>query len=315
MKYSHKPVMVSQVIRAMKIHSGDTVVDGTAGEGGHAEKIAGVLGGSGVLVLIDRDKEMLSVAEERLSGVKTRLISGSGSYAYIKPFLRENCIDRVSSVLLDLGFSKRHIEKSGRGMSFLKNELLDMRYDPHSGEPAYRWINRADKKELLRVIKRFGQERNSKRVAEEIVRKRKEKPIMYTRELAEIAALAAECRKNIHPATKTFQAIRIYINDELGELRRGMKACCDVIKKGGRLVLLTYHSLEAKVVKGIFSELSGKCGCPENFPLCRCGADRKRPLIKEVKVSGKSPTATEISENPSARSAKMRVFEILKEKV
>lgn len=303
----HKPVMLSAVINALSPESGDIIVDGTIGEAGHSEQIVKKIGDKGYLIGLDKDPVCAKIAERRLkdSGPKIDIICTS--YVNIIDVLKERGINSVNGVLLDLGFSKRHIDGSGKGFSFNREEPLDMRYNTASGVPAYDWINNAQEKDIEAVLRCYGQESQSRRIAMSIIRYRERKTIKSSKELAKIVAGTKKGRARIHPATKTFQAIRIFINNELDELKIGLENALQVLISRGVLAVLTYHSLEDKIVKSIMRKFSGECSCPSNFPVCVCKADKIKPRIKLLKSSGSAPDEFEVENNPSARSAHLRV--------
>jgi 16S rRNA (cytosine1402-N4)-methyltransferase len=299
--------MVEEVIEVLNLSPGSIVVDGTIGEGGHAVSIAQRVNPGGLLIGIDKDKGCLEAAEERLTstGVNFRLFQNS--YAGIADVIKKLAVKYVDGVILDLGFSLRQIEASHRGFSFSKDEILDMRYDKQRGLPAHKWLDSVSSSEIEEVLKKYGQEFEYRRIAQAIIRHRKKEKIRTSMQLATLITRAKSKRtKRVHPATKTFQAIRIYINDELNELEKGLKNCLEVIKKDGRFAVLTYHSLEDRIVKNFFKKFSGKCSCPSDFPVCRCSAEKIRPRIEVLKSSGIRPSEDEIRDNPSARSAHLR---------
>jgi 16S rRNA (cytosine1402-N4)-methyltransferase len=301
--------MVQEVIAYLNLKPGCTIVDGTVGEGGHAVIIARKIK-RGFLIGIDKDRANLETAKKRITDAGVRVKLFHGSYADIKKFLKEAKMKYADGVLLDLGFSMRQIKEGGRGFSFSKDETLDMRYDRDSGIPAYMWLNRAQPGEIEDALRNYGQEPEYRRVARAIVRSRQERRIMTSVRLSSIVS-EAKLKKHgkIHPATKTFQAVRIFINNELGELGKGLKNSLDVIKQGGRLAVLTYHSLEDRIVKDFFRLHSGACVCPDDFPVCRCSAEYIKPRVRVLKAL--RPADKEIKANPPARSAHLRACEVL----
>ncbi|MGM0440830.1 MAG: 16S rRNA (cytosine(1402)-N(4))-methyltransferase RsmH [Elusimicrobiota bacterium] len=320
--YYHKPVLAKEVIKVLCNDAADIIVDGTVGEGGHSELILKRLTPGGLLIGIDRDSEMLKVAEKRLSDIQKEKASFklfNGSYENLDKILGKLNIDCVDGILLDLGFSQRQIATKKRGFSFKSNEKLDMRYNTNFGMPVHGWINKAPAGEIEKVLKNYGQEYESKRIAKKIQEYRKNKKIMTARELQSIVSKAKRSTpKGRNPATKTFQALRIFINNELNILKESLPKCLKLLSCSasdghkGRLAVLTYHSLEDRIVKSIFRKFSGKCECPPDFPVCRCGADTITPRIKILKESGLQPTEREVNKNRSARSAHLRACEIVK---
>jgi 16S rRNA (cytosine1402-N4)-methyltransferase len=305
--------MADEVIEFLQPVSGDVIVDGTVGEGGHSLKLAEKITPKGLLIIIDRDKDNLEIARKRLSDIKTNFKPFVGSYSGIKDILEGLSVNEVDGVLLDLGFSMRHIFDSKKGFSFSREEILDMRYDTSTGIPAYQWLNTAGVSEIARVLRKYGQEEEALYIAKAIVRFRKEAEIKTSTQLAEIVTKTKRRKKKkVHPATKTFQAIRIHINREFDELEKGLRNSVKVIKKGGRLAVLTYHSLEDRIVKDFLLEYSGrKCTCPSGLPVCKCGAEKVRPMVKIPKASGSRPSQEEIDVNPAARSAHLRGCEVV----
>ncbi len=301
--------MADEVINFLKLEPGNIIVDGTVGEGGHSVLIAEKIVPDGLLIGVDKDSENIDVAEKRISSTGVNFKLFCDSYVNIHKVTERLKIKYVDGILLDLGFSMRHIEFSKRGFSFLKDERLDMRYDTNSGYPAYEWLNHASKSEIENVLKEFSQEDEYRSVASGIIRYREKKKILTAMQLAGIVSNSKRRRrKRIHPATKTFQAIRIFINNELEDLRNGLESALKILNKGKRLAVLTYHSLEDKIVKEFFIEYSGKCLCPPGLPVCKCGARARLPKVKIHKDLRPSPS--EIITNPSSRSAHLRGCEV-----
>ncbi len=321
-KVYHKPVMVRKVVDILRPEPGDTLVDGTVGEGGHSRQLLKKVFPGGFIVGIDRDPDMLEVAQKRLADTADCFKLFNNNYKNMSKILKDINIDRVDGILLDLGFSSRHIKKKNRGFSFTEEKKLDMRYDINRGIPVYEWLNNAPSGEIEQVLKKYGQEYEAKNIARHIYKYKKEKgDIMSARELAGIVIKAKKTYpggSKVHPATKTFQALRIFINNELDIIKESLPRCLKLLtcpetsKNPGRLAVLTYHSLEDRAVKEVFRKFSGKCECPPNFPVCRCGARTISPRIKILKDSGCRPSSKEIQENPSSRSAHLRVCEVIK---
>ena len=311
MKYLHLPVMTEEVLSFFEPSPGMVFLDGTIGEGGHSELIIDRISPGGILVGIDRDAENLRRASERLKAYNASLRLFQGSYGDMQNVLRRAGVDRIDGILLDLGFSTRHISDAGRGFSFMKDEPVDMRYDRSSGVPAHRWLVEASEENISGVIRKFGDERDAGRIARKIKKSIEREPSAITGlRLAGIVRGAKKSRSSKNPATKTFQAIRIYINRELEELEKGLNAGLRLLSEGGRFGVITYHSAEDRIVKRKFREYEGRCSCPPDFPVCVCTEAKKTPLVSVWKYSGSSPSAEEISSNPSARSARLRGCEI-----
>lgn len=311
----HKPVMSAEIIKFLNPQSAGILVDGTIGEAGHAVLLAEKLQPGGLLIGIDKDIAQLEIAKKRLSVFDIKYKLFCDSYMNVGNIIKKMNLKFVDAVLLDLGFSRRQIEYSGRGFSFLKDEKLDMRFNI-STTTACDWINSASENEIRDVIRKFGEEKDANRIAAKIIWQRRIKKIHTTFELASLVC-RAKTKKNqrskyrkIHPATKTFQAIRIYINNELDDVRKGIEECLKITNKNGRLAVLTYHSLEDRIVKEIFKKYSGQCLCPPDFPVCKCGAARRRPLIKILSGFPLKPSEIEVKGNSSARSAQLRICEV-----
>ena len=310
MEFEHVPVLYNEVMEALNIKADGTYVDGTAGGGGHASGIASHLSESGLLIAVDRDSEALAAAEKRLSAYKCR-----------KKLLHTNYSDTESisdateggadGILLDLGVSSYQLDNPERGFSYMNDAPLDMRMDEGDRLTAYDVVNRYSKDELARIIREYGEENWSARIAEFIVNARAEKEISSTAELTDIikAAIPARARRNgPHPAKRTFQAIRIEVNDELGHLRQAVSELPDLLNSGGRIAIITFHSLEDRIVKTEFERRLNPCTCPKEFPVCVCG---KKADVKRVTKKPVIPTEEETELNPRARSAKLRVLEKL----
>lgn len=307
MEFKHTSVLLAQCIDNLNIKPDGIYVDGTLGGGGHSSAICEKLSEKGTLIGIDRDTDALDAATERLEKYSCNKLFVQSNYAEIKSVLRELDIEKIDGALLDLGVSSFQLDNYQRGFSYMQDAPLDMRMSRDDDFTAYQAVNEYDQKELTRIISKYGEEKWASRVAAFIVSARKDKPIETTYELVDIikAAIPAKARREgPHPAKRTFQAIRIEVNDELGQLEKAVEEFCDVLAPNGRLCVISFHSLEDRIVKEIISKRANPCTCPKEFPVCICGkvADVK-------KVSGKPilPTAEELEENPRARSAKLRV--------
>ncbi len=309
MNFQHKSVLLTECIDGLKIDPSGVYVDATLGGGGHSEAICGRLSDSGMLVGIDRDADAVAAAEERLSPFKCRKFFVRRNYSEIKDVLADLEIREVDGIIADLGVSSFQLDNPERGFSYMNDAPLDMRMNQEDGLSAYDVINSYDRDDLTRIIKEYGEERWAKRIAEFIVSARKEKEIASTAELVSIikAAVPKGARRDgPHPAKRTFQAIRIEVNGELEHLKDAAGDMCDVLTPGGRLCIITFHSLEDRIVKDIIKQREDGCVCPPGIPVCVCGneSDMRRVTKKPV-----LPSEAEIAENPRARSAKLRIAE------
>lgn len=311
MEFHHKPVLFQECIEGLAIKPDGIYVDGTLGGAGHAQGIAEKLGPKGTLICIDRDEEAIEASGPRLASAKCRVEIVRGNYADIKEILSELGVDKIDGALLDLGVSSHQLDDSQRGFSYMCDAPLDMRMDQSESGGAKSIVNDYSKEELARIIREYGEEKFANRIADFIERARKEKQIETTGELVSIikdAIPAAARREGPHPAKRTFQALRIEVNDELGGLRRAVESFCDVLKPGGRLCIISFHSLEDRIVKETINRRENPCTCPKNIPVCVCG---KKPDVKKVSKKPIIPSEGEEAENPRARSAKLRICEKL----
>ncbi|MBW2093905.1 MAG: 16S rRNA (cytosine(1402)-N(4))-methyltransferase RsmH [Deltaproteobacteria bacterium] len=309
MNYPHEPVLLLEAVKALSIISGGTYVDCTVGSGGHSEAIARKLGAEGRLLCLDRDPDAVHISKNRLGFLGHRLVIGQASFANLADFLQERGIEKVHGVLLDLGMSSDQLEKSGRGFSFRRDEPLDMRMDPGLPETAYDLVNNASTQELESILREYGEEKRARRIVKRIVRAREGNPIRTSLELAELIKAISPVRRGRtarHPATKTFQALRIAVNHELEQLVLFLERLPGLVREGGRVVIISYHSLEDRIVKQQMEKWEHPCTCPPDFPQCVCG---KRPLFIRVRKRAIRPGSREIARNPRARSAVMRVAE------
>lgn len=311
MEFSHVPVLLEECIDGLNIKPDGIYVDGTLGGAGHSSEICKRLSPNGMLIGIDRDEEALRVSSKRLEEFDCKKAFVHGNYSDIKNILRELDIEEIDGALLDLGVSSYQLDNPERGFSYMNDAALDMRMDRSEGMTAYDIVNEYSKDELYRIIKSYGEERWASRIADFIVKARREKPIETTFELVEIikAAVPASARRNgPHPAKRTFQAIRIEVNDELGGIKRAVDDFIDVLAPKGRLAIISFHSLEDRIVKDAYSERENPCVCPPEIPICVCG---KKPEIKKINKKPIVPSESQEDENPRARSAKLRVCEKL----
>lgn len=309
MEFKHTSVLFSETIRNLNINPGGIYVDGTLGGGGHASGICEKLNQKGIFIGIDRDRDAIRAAGERLKDYPCSKIFVQNNYSDIKDVLKEQGIESIHGAVLDLGVSSFQLDNYERGFSYMQEAALDMRMNTEDSLTAEIIVNEYDEKELTNIIRRYGEERWASRISEFIVKERKKHRIHTTTELVAVikAAIPASARREgPHPAKRTFQAIRIEVNDELGQLEKAVDEFIDVLGDGGRLCIITFHSLEDRIVKEAFNRRVNPCICPKEFPVCTCG---KKADVK--KVSGKPilPTPQELEMNPRARSAKLRVIE------
>jgi len=305
----HKPVMVREVVESLRCKRGGIYLDGTIGGGGHAYEILKKTSPEGILIGIDIDDEAILESEKHLKPFGSRKILVKANYADIGNILADLNIPKVDGILLDLGVSSHQFKTAERGFSFSLPAPLDMRMDRSRGKRAYDLINTLPDKELERIIRDYGEEIMASRIVKAISAKRKQTPIRTT---AELAAIIIESlppqfrRKRIHPATKTFQAIRIAVNDELLSLSRAINSGIDVLDRGGRFSIISFHSLEDRIVKNSFRSWEKGCICPPDLPTCSCGRGKKLKVLTRKPVT---PSDAEIASNPSARSARLRTAE------
>lgn len=307
MEFKHKSVLFEESIDNLDIKPDGIYVDGTLGGGGHSSGICQRLSQEGTLIGIDRDKDAIEAASKRLADFPCKKLYVQDNYSSIKNILASLGIERIDGALLDLGVSSFQLDNEERGFSYMHDAPLDMRMNQDDTFTAYNVVNEYSKEELTRVIRDYGEEKWASRIASFIVDARKAKPLETTYELVEVikSAIPASARRNgPHPAKRTFQAIRIEVNDELGQLEKAVSEFCDVLKEDGKLCIITFHSLEDRIVKNIFNTRANPCTCPKEFPVCICG---KVADIK--KISGKPivPSPNELEVNPRSRSAKLRV--------
>jgi 16S rRNA (cytosine1402-N4)-methyltransferase len=307
--YPHRPVLVQKVVKYLVSVPDGTYVDGTVGNGGHSLPIVKGLTGKGRLICLDRDPDAVDISKKRLAPFNKRITVIRANYADLDQVLMEMEVEKVDGVLLDLGMSSYQLEESGRGFSFLRDEPLDMRMDPDNEVTARDLVNSLSPKELENILKEYGEERRAKSIVRAIVRAREKEPIETSSRLAgliESVSPPSYGSKVKHPATRTFQALRIAVNRELQNIEVFLNKVPYLLAKGGRLVILSYHSLEDRCIKKAMFEWEKVCTCPPDFPQCVCG---KIPMFKRLFKKGLRPDKGEINENPRARSAVMRAAE------
>jgi 16S rRNA (cytosine1402-N4)-methyltransferase len=302
----HVPVLADEVIAALDPRPGEAVVDATFGAGGHASLLAKRLQGDGKLTAIDRDPTVAPYFERfrRSTGVRARLLHGEFS-ATLEQLAANGA--QTDVILLDLGVSSMQLDRPERGFSYAVDAPLDMRMDPSASYSARELVNETDERELADIFKRFGEERYAKQIARAIVRRRKQEPFERTGELVDVikAAIPAPARFGEgHPAKRVFQALRIEVNDELGAVERALPAALQMLRPGGRLGVISFHSLEDRLVKRFLRQAEHGCTCPPDFPVCVCGSE---PTMRATPRRAIRPSAAEVARNPRAQSARLRV--------
>jgi 16S rRNA (cytosine1402-N4)-methyltransferase len=310
MNFEHVSVLLEECIQGLNIKSNGIYIDGTLGGAGHSSEIIKKLGSEGTLIGIDQDKNALKASGDRLKDY-TNVIFVHNNFSNIKDILEEIDIEKVDGILLDLGVSSHQLDVPERGFSYMNDAPLDMRMNADSNFTASDIVNNYSRTEIERVIKDYGEEKWASRIAEFIVREREKKPIDTTFELVEIikAAIPASARREgPHPAKRTFQAIRIEVNGEIEILEKAVNDCLDKLNKGGRLCIITFHSLEDRIVKQVYKHRENPCKCPAQFPICVCN---NKPDIKIITKKPIAPSDEELELNPRSRSAKLRIAEKL----
>lgn len=310
MDFKHVSVLLNECIDALDIKEDGIYVDCTLGGAGHSSHILKHLSKDGMLIGIDQDNDALRAAKERLNDF-TNVKYVHNNFHNIDSILNEIDVEKVDGILMDLGVSSYQLDEGERGFSYMQDAPLDMRMNRDNDFSAYEIVNGYSEEALYKIIKDYGEERFAKRIANFIVNRRAEKPIETTLELVDIikAAIPAKMRRDgPHPAKRTFQAIRIEVNSELKILNKAIEDGVNRLNPGGRMAIITFHSLEDRIVKLKFRELQDPCTCPREFPVCACG---KTPIVKLISRKGIAPTKEEIEENPRSRSAKLRVIEKL----
>jgi 16S rRNA (cytosine1402-N4)-methyltransferase len=307
MEFEHKPVMLDECISSLNIDKDGIYIDGTLGGAGHSTEIIRRLD-NGTLIGIDQDASAIEVSGERLRKVQgnARLILIRGNFRDMAELVGQQGIHNVDGILLDIGVSSHQLDEAERGFSYQKDAPLDMRMDRNHSLDAATIVNTYDENEIRDIIREYGEENWAARIASFIVRARSERRIETTGQLADIikAAIPAQARREgPHPAKRTFQALRIAVNDELNALRDAIDSAVSMLKPGGRLSIITFHSLEDRIVKTEFQKREKPCICPPTFPVCVCG---KKPVLKVLTKKPVVPSSREVGQNPRARSAKLR---------
>ncbi|MCI5513625.1 MAG: 16S rRNA (cytosine(1402)-N(4))-methyltransferase RsmH [Clostridia bacterium] len=308
MEFSHRSVMLNECIDGLNIKPDGIYVDGTCGGAGHSFEIAKRLD-TGKLICIDQDPDAIAAASKRLEPYKERVIIVKSNFSEAAGVCRNLGYDRIDGLLLDLGVSSFQLDEASRGFSYNADAPLDMRMSDTNPLTAYEVVNSYSESELKRILFEYGEERFAGRIASKIVNARAIKPIETTIELSELikSAIPSAARNGgHHPAKRSFQAIRIEVNGELDVIAPTIETVCGVMNSGGRMAIITFHSLEDRAVKQAYQKLAEGCTCPKNFPVCVCG---NKPKIKIITKKPIVPSETELEENPRSRSAKLRIAE------
>lgn len=309
MEFKHVSVLLQETIDGLAVKPDGIYVDGTTGGGGHSYEICKMLGENGRLICIDQDAEALAAAEKRLEPFAGIVTLVKSNYAQMKEVLKQLGIDKVDGIVLDLGVSSYQLDNAERGFSYREDAPLDMRMDREQTLTARDIVNEYPESELYRIIKEYGEERFAKNIARNICKRRQDKPLETTFELVDIirGSMPAKARNGkSHPAKRTFQAIRIECNQELEVLRQALDEMVDLLKDGGRISIITFHSLEDRMVKTSFRRQENPCTCPPDFPVCVCGNKPKGKVITRKPIL---PSEEECEQNTRSKSAKLRVFE------
>lgn len=309
MEFKHKPVLLEETIQGLNIKENGIYVDGTLGGAGHSKEILKQLSSKGLLVGIDRDQEALKAAKENLKEFQN-VKYVHGNHDEIEEIFEQIGIQEVDGILLDLGVSSYQLDERERGFSYLENNELDMRMDKTQKLTAKEVVNTYSEEDLANIIYEYGEERFSRQIAKNVCECRKNKKIETTEELVKIIerSIPGFAKKEGHPAKRTFQAIRIEVNDEIRPLYNTVRSCIKHLKLGGRLCIITFHSLEDRAVKNAYTDAQGKCTCPKDLPYCVCGAKSEGKIINKKPIIA---TEEEQNENSRSKSAKLRIFEKL----
>ena len=309
MEFSHRSVLLNETIELLSVDPDGIYLDGTLGGGGHSSEILKKLTGKGRLIGIDQDDEAIRAASERLAPFGERVTIVRNNYVNYREVLDSLGIDKVDGILLDLGVSSHQFDDPERGFSYREDAPLDMRMDRRNEKTAADIVNHYSESELYRMIRDYGEDPFAKNIAKHIVQHREQEPITTTFQLVEVIkeAIPAKIRaKGGHPAKQTFQAIRIELNSELDVLKESLRTMIDALGDNGRIAIITFHSLEDRIVKNAFRDAENPCTCPPQFPVCVCG---KKSLGKVITRKPVIASPEEAEENPRSKSAKLRVFE------
>lgn len=308
MEFHHESVLLEEVIQGLAVKPDGIYVDGTLGGAGHGSVVCSLLGEKGRFVGIDQDADAIAASGERLAEYGDRVVIVRSNYSDMVNVLRELEIQKVDGITLDLGVSSFQLDTPERGFSYRLDAPLDMRMDKRQELSAYDVVNGYSEMELFRIIREYGEDRFAKNIAKNIVKERGKEPIASTGRLSEIISYSIPMKirkQGGHPAKRTFQALRIEVNHELEVLERNLQDMIELLNPGGRLCVITFHSLEDRIVKKVFRKAEDPCICPPDFPVCVCG---KKPWGKQVPRKPILPTEEEMERNPRAKSAKLRIF-------
>ncbi len=309
MEFKHKSVLLEETIDGLNIKPDGIYVDGTLGGAGHASEVCRRLSAKGRFIGIDQDQDAIVAASDRLAAYEDRVTIIRSNYCYMANELHSLGIQKVNGIVLDLGVSSYQLDNEERGFTYRIDAPLDMRMDQRQSRTAADIVNGYEEKELYRIIRDYGEDKFAKNIAKHIVAARQQSPIRTTGELTEIIRQSIPMKMQVtggHPAKRTFQAIRIELNRELDVLRESLDGMIDLLDDGGRICIITFHSLEDRIVKTIFRKNENPCTCPSDFPVCVCGKKSKGKVITRKPIL---PTTAEQEENPRSKSAKLRIFE------
>ena len=309
MEFKHKSVLLEETIDGLNIKPDGIYVDGTLGGAGHASEVCRRLSAKGRFIGIDQDQDAIVAASDRLAAYEDRVTIIRSNYCYMANELHSLGIQKVNGIVLDLGVSSYQLDNEERGFTYRTDAPLDMRMDQRQSRTAADIVNGYEEKELYRIIRDYGEDKFAKNIAKHIVAARQQSPIRTTGELTEIIRQSIPMKMQVtggHPAKRTFQAIRIELNRELDVLRESLDGMIDLLDDGGRICIITFHSLEDRIVKTIFRKNENPCTCPSDFPVCVCGKNSKGKVITRKPIL---PTTAEQEENPRSKSAKLRIFE------
>ena len=310
MQYTHLPVLRKEVVNYLNLKNGDIVFDGTLGGAGHTIEIIKAIAPTGKIIGVELDSQAIGTAARNIesAGFGSFVHIIKDNYSNIKKILDTLKIRQINGFLLDLGLSSIQLEESGKGFSYMRKEKLDMRFDEESGINAFDIVNEYEEDRLKEIFYKYGEEPWAARIAAAIIKRRKVKPVEFTDELVEIIknSIPLKYRYRGHPAKRVFQAIRIETNHELENLKTALCGGLELLVTGGRMAIISFHSLEDRIVKEYFETFAGRCTCPPGMPVCICGAKKRGNIITKKPVK---PSEGELHQNPRAKSAKLRVFE------